>query len=615
MNEPADTPLFECFYQTFTDAADASQGKARAALLRDELKRRDLDGFIVPRSDEYQNEYVPASAERLAWLTGFTGSAGLAIVLADRAAIFIDGRYTLQVRDQVDTRVFAPVPIAETTPSQWLGKNAGKNQQIGFDPWLTTPSAFEAYERAAHTAGATLVAVESNPLDAVWHDRPPAPLGAVNLHPKRYAGVDAGKKLARIAKGLGKGEALLVSNPHNSAWAFNIRGSDVSHTPLPLCTSLIAQEGVAQIFIDRRKLDEKTHAALTKLAQVREPSDLLEALAQCGRDGATVRFDAATTPVTLVNALKAAGGKAVVGDDPITLMKAIKNAAEIDGARAAHLRDGAAVASFLAWFDEAAARGRLTEIDAVKALETFRRQTRKLKDVSFPTISGAGPNGAIVHYRVTEKTNARIGRGLFLLDSGAQYEDGTTDITRTIAVGKPTPDMRACFTRVLKGHIGIANAVFPKGTTGVQIDGFARRALWDAGLDYDHGTGHGVGSFLSVHEGPQNISKRGSAALEPGMIISNEPGYYRTGAFGIRIENLVLVEARAISGAERDMFGFETLTLVPIDTRLVDTKLMTRDELRWLDAYHARVRKALSSLVSPATRKWLVAATKPLVRG
>jgi Xaa-Pro aminopeptidase len=615
MTEPADTPLFECFYQTFTDAADASQGKARAAQLREELKRRDLDGFIVPRSDEYQNEYVPASAERLAWLTGFTGSAGLAIVLADRAAIFIDGRYTLQVRDQVDTRVFVPVPIADTTPSQWLGKNVGKDQRIGFDPWLTTPSAFEAYERAAHTAGAMLVAVETNPLDAVWYDRPPAPLGAVNLHPKKYAGVDAGKKLARIAKGLGKGEALLVSNPHNTAWAFNIRGSDVSHTPLPLCTSLIAQDGTAQIFIDRRKLDEKTHAALAKLAQVREPSDLLEALAQCGRDGATVRFDASTTPVALVNALNAAGGNAVVADDPITLMKAIKNTAEIEGARAAHLRDGAAVASFLAWFDEAAPRGRLTEIDAVKALETFRRQTKKLKDVSFPTISGAGANGAIVHYRVTEKTNARIGSGLFLLDSGAQYEDGTTDITRTIPIGKPTPDMRACFTRVLKGHIGIADAVFPKGTSGVQIDGFARRSLWEAGLDYDHGTGHGVGSFLSVHEGPQNISKRGAAALEPGMIISNEPGYYRTGAFGIRIENLVLVEERVIAGAERDMFGFETLTLVPIDTRLIDTKLMTRDELRWLDAYHARVRKALSPLVSPATRKWLVAATKPLGRG
>ena len=617
-------PLFECLHQTFTDAADASQGKPRAALLRAELRRRDLDGFIVPRSDEYQNEYVPACAERLAWLTGFSGSAGLAIVLGDRAAIFIDGRYTLQVRDQVDTRIFTPVPIAETTPSQWLaknagnnagkntGKNAGKDTRIGFDPCLTTPGAFESYERAAHSAGATLVAVESNPLDAIWRDRPPAPLGAIALHPMKYAGIDARRKLANIVRELGEGEALLVSNPHNSAWIFNIRGSDVSHTPLPLCTSLIARNGEAQLFVDRRKLDAKTHAALAKLALVREPSDLLDALSRYGRDGATVRFDGATAPVALVNALKAAGGKAVVGDDPVTRMKAVKNAAEIGGARAAHRRDGAAVASFLAWFDDEASRGRLTEIDAVKALETFRRQTRKLRDVSFPTIAGAGANGAIVHYRVSEKTNARIGRGLFLLDSGAQYEDGTTDITRTICVGRPTAEMRACFTRVLKGHIGIATAVFPKGTSGLQIDGFARRALWDAGLDYDHGTGHGVGSFLSVHEGPQNISKRGSVPLEPGMIVSNEPGYYRTGSFGVRIENLVLVAKRDIAGADRDMLGFETLTLVPIDTRAVDKKLMTPEEVRWLNAYHARVRKALSPLVRPATRKWLVAATKPL---
>lgn len=605
--------MFESLYQTFTDSADPAQGKPRIAALRAELARRGLDGFIVPRTDEYQNEYVPAASERLAWLTGFTGSAGLAIVLKDRAAIFVDGRYTLQVKDQVDTRLFTPQPIADVTPAQWLAKTVGKGMKIGCDPWLTTSATYEAYEKALRAAGAELVAVDDNPLDAVWHDRPPAPLGAIRLQPKKFTGVDAKQKLKRIADALDKGEALLVTNPHNVAWAFNIRGSDVQHTPLPLCRAIIDKDG-AHLFVDGRKLDPKIRASLDKIARIEEPEQLRQTLSRYGRDGASVRFDFGSAPAALINALKSAGGRPVIGDDPITLMKAIKSTAEIDGARAAHLRDGAAISSFLAWFDEAAPKGRLNEIDAVEALETFRRQTGQLKDVSFPTISGAGPNGAIVHYRVTEKTNRRIGRGLFLLDSGAQYEDGTTDITRTISVGTPTKDMRACYTRVLKGHIALATAIFPKGTNGAQIDAFARHALWQAGLDYDHGTGHGVGSFLSVHEGPQNISKRGFAALEPGMILSNEPGYYRDDAFGIRIENLVLVEKCDIAGAEREMYGFETLTLVPIDTRPIDTDMMTREELRWLDAYHQRVRKALSPLVSPATRKWLVKATKPLSR-
>ncbi|MBN9083489.1 MAG: X-Pro aminopeptidase [Rhizobiales bacterium 62-17] len=603
--------MFESLYQTFTESADPTQGKPRLAALRAELNKRGLDGFIVPRTDEYQNEYVPASAERLAWLTGFTGSAGLAIVLKERAAIFVDGRYTLQVKDQVDTRLFAPQPIADVTPAQWLVKNVDKGMKIGCDPWLTTSQTYEAYERALRQAGAELVAVDDNPLDAVWYDRPPEPLGAIRLHPKKFTGTDAKQKLNRIVAALDKGEALVVTNPHNVAWAFNIRGSDVGHTPLPLSRAIISKDG-NHLFVDDRKLDPKTRDNLAKLAVIENPSQLRQTLSRFGRDGASVRFDAGSAPAALINALKSAGGRPVVGEDPITLMKALKSTAEIEGTRAAHLRDGAAVASFLAWFDEAAPKGRLSEVDAVEALETFRRQTGQLKDVSFPTISGAGPNGAIVHYRVTEKTNRRIGRGLFLLDSGAQYEDGTTDITRTISVGTPTKEMRACYTRVLKGHIAIATAAFPKGTSGAQIDAFARQALWQAGLDYDHGTGHGVGSFLSVHEGPQNISKRGSCPLEPGMILSNEPGYYRTGAFGIRIENLVLVEERKIPGAEREMYGFETLTLVPIDTRPVDKSLMSSDELRWLNAYHQRVRKALSPLVSPATRKWLIKATKPL---
>jgi len=478
-----------------------------------------------------------------------------------------------------------------------------------------TPASLERYETAARRAGAQLVAVEGNPIDAIWTDRPPAPCAPVRLHPRRFSGLDASRKLAAVAASLDGAQALLVSNPHNAAWAFNIRGADVAHTPLPLVFALIRASAPPTLYVAPQKLDAATRAALEKICEVREPGALAADLAALGRMGARVRFDASTAAVRLVEDLRAAGGAPDLGADPITLMKARKNAAEIRGARAAHLRDGAALVEFLAWFASEAPKGKLTEIHAVTALESFRRANGHLREISFPTIAGAGPNGAIVHYRVTERTNRRIGKGLFLLDSGAQYEDGTTDVTRTIAVGRPNADMRDRFTRVLKGHIAIARSVFPKGTSGAQIDAFARRALWEAGLDYDHGTGHGVGAFLSVHEGPQNISKRGSCALEPGMIVSNEPGYYKAGAYGVRIENLVLVEKRETKGAEREIYGFETLTLAPIDLACVDPKLLTREDLRWLDAYHARVRKALAPLVSARARKWLTGATKPLARG
>jgi Xaa-Pro aminopeptidase len=607
--------MFESVFQSFTETADPSHGKARVAALRKELEKRGFDGFVVPRTDEHQNEYVPANAERLAWLTGFTGSAGLAIVLKDRAAIFVDGRYALQVLDQVDAKVFTPIDIGALSPAEWLEKNLAPGTVLGYDAWLTMPATVERYEKAARKADASLQAVSDNPLDAIWTDRPGAPLAPVRLYPKKFAGVDAKSKLKDVARKLAGADALVVTNAHNVAWAFNIRGADVAHTPLPLAFSIMRKTGKPTLYVDGRKLSNDLRAKLSAIADVQEPSALLRDLATLGRERARVLFDSSSASAKLVDEVRTAGGDVELGDDPITLLKARKNAAEIRGARAAHLRDGAAVSSFLAWFAEAAPKGRLTEIDAVMALETFRRQTKQLVEVSFPTISGAGANGAIVHYRVTERTNQRIGKGLFLLDSGAQYEDGTTDITRTIGVGKPSAEMRDRFTRVLKGHIAIASAVFPKGVTGAQLDAFARRALWDAGLDYDHGTGHGVGAFLSVHEGPQNISKRPSCALEPGMILSNEPGYYKTGAYGIRIENLVLVEKRDIKGGERESYGFETLTLAPIDLNCVEPKLLTRDELRWLDAYHARVRREISPLVSPATRRWLVQATKPLSRG
>ncbi len=401
-----------------------------------------------------------------------------------------------------------------------------------------------------------------------------------------------------------------MSDPHNLAWLVNIRGGDVSHTPLPLGFAYVpAADGRPVVFLDSRKLSSAVRDSLGEHVEFIEPTELLDFVQRLGRDGACVAFDGSTVPAVLTQALERAGGKALIGKDPIALMKAVKNKAELAGAKAAHERDGAAVTRFLAWLDVEAPRRRLTEIDAVKALETFRRATGALKDISFPTIAATGPNSAMPHYRVSNASNRRIERGVFLVDSGAQYEDGTTDVTRTIAVGRPTSLMRDRFTRVLKGHIAIARAVFPKGTSGAQIDAMARAPLWQLGLDFDHGTGHGIGSYLSVHEGPQRISKTGTSALLPGMILSNEPGYYCAGAFGIRIENLVVVEPRTIIGAEREMLGFETLTLAPIDLRLVQWKLMDADEVAWLDSYHARVRKSLSPLVDKATRRWLADVT------
>jgi Xaa-Pro aminopeptidase len=437
----------------------------------------------------------------------------------------------------------------------------------------------------------------------------------VGPQPAPRAGEAAAGKLDRVRAALAKArlDALVVSDPHNLAWVFNVRGGDVPHTPLPLGYAVIPREGRACLFLDPEKVAPEAAAALDGLAERSEPGALPAALDALGAAKARVRIDAATGAVALGRRIEAAGGAIDVGPDPITAMKAVKNAAEIAGSRAAHVRDGAAVTRFLAWLAREAPGGAVSEIDAVVRLEAFRAEDGSLREIAFPTISGSGPNGAIVHYRVTRGTDRRVRPGeLFLIDSGAQYGDGTTDITRTVAVGTPSPEMRDRFTRVLKGHIAIATAVFPRGTTGAQIDAFARRPLWEAGLDFDHGTGHGVGAFLSVHEGPQRIAKTGTAALQPGMIVSNEPGYYKPRAFGIRIENLVLVEAREVSGAERPMLGFETLTLAPIDLALVAPELLTREETAWLDAYHARVREELSDLVDPETRAWLVAATRPV---
>jgi Xaa-Pro aminopeptidase len=606
--------MFEAKFQTFEDASERDQSAGRVASLRAELKHRGLTGFVVPRADRQQNEYLPASEERLAWLTGFTGSAGAAVVLADKAAVFVDGRYTVQADAQVDKAVFAIEHLVDTPPSQWLAKNAKSGDRIGYDPWLHTSDGVDRLKQACADAGAELVAIDHNPIDVLWRERPAPPSGPVTLRDIKLAGESAADKLKRVRAELdkAKADALVVSDPQNVAWTFNIRGSDIAHTPLALAFALIPREGRPRLYVEPGKLDNATRAALEDIADIGTPDDLTRDLA--GLKDKTVRLDQASAVEALSKIVGDNGGKTVRAADPITLMKAVKNHAEIAGTRAAHLRDGAAVTRFLAWLDREAPKGALTEIDAVAALESFRRDTGLLKDVSFPTISGAGPNGAIVHYRVTRESNRKLGSNeLFLIDSGAQYEDGTTDITRTIAIGEPTDEMRDRFTRVLKGHIAIATAIYPENTTGAQLDTLARVALWQAGLDFDHGTGHGVGSYLSVHEGPARISKLGHVALRRGMILSNEPGYYKTAAYGIRIENLVLViAAPEPAGAEKPLNAFETLTLAPIDRRLVDKALLTDKERHWLDSYHGRVDAEIAPLVDADTRAWLAAATRPL---
>jgi Xaa-Pro aminopeptidase len=607
--------MFEAHFQTFEEPEGGVALTARLSAFREELKRRNLTGFVVPRADQQQNEYVPPSEERLAWLTGFTGSAGIAIVLAQEAALFVDGRYTLQAGKQVDGRAWSVEPLVDPPPESWLSKHLAAGDRLGFDPWLHTSAAAERLAAACAKAGAELVVVDSNPLDAVWTERPTPPLAPVAVHGVRFAGEAEAEKLARIRAEIAKlgAEALVLSDSHAVAWTFNIRGADVAHTPLPLSYALVPNEGRPTIFIDHRKLSNSARDHLEQTADVREPDALTPALTALAQAGRSIALDNATAADALSRLIGNAGGKAMRGNDPVSLLKAVKNSTEIAGTRSAHRRDAVALAHFLAWIDREAPSGALTEIDTVEALETFRRDTGALKDVSFPTIAGTGANGAIVHYRVTRKTNRRIARGdLLLIDSGAQYEDGTTDVTRTIAIGEPTGEMRDRFTRVLRGHIAIARVVFPDGTTGAQIDALARQFLWQAGIDFEHGTGHGVGSYLSVHEGPARISKLGTTPLKRGMILSNEPGYYKSDAYGIRIENLELVVGSEIAGAEKEMNAFETLTLAPIDRRLIEVSLMSADELGWLNAYHARVAVEIRPQLDEATKLWLDEATAPL---
>ncbi|MEK9964831.1 MAG: aminopeptidase P family protein [Rhodospirillaceae bacterium] len=585
----------------------------RLGALRARLDEAGLDGFVVPHADAHQNEFLPPDAERLAWLTGFTGSAGTAVVLRERAAIFVDGRYTLQVRDQADGDLYEFRHLIEEPVAGWLTEHLPAGARLGYDPWLHTKSQAERLARAADRAGAELVPVAENPLDATWTDRPPAPRTPVVPHEGRFAGRDSADKrteIAEIIKG-GGADATVLTQPDSIAWLLNIRGADVDHTPLPLSFAILHADASVDWFVAAEKLTDELAPHLGDRVRVHVPEAFADALE--GLVGRRVRVSADTAAAWVFDRL--ADAEVLRGDDPVTRPKAIKNTTELEGTRVAHLRDALALARFLHWLDCTAPGGGVDEMSAAAKLEDFRRTGEHFRDTSFDTISGAGPNGAIVHYRVTPGTNRALGDGeLYLVDSGAQYLDGTTDVTRTIAIGTPTDEMRDRFTRVLKGHIALAALRFPAGTTGAQIDAFARAALWQAGIDYDHGTGHGVGSYLGVHEGPQRISKAGgSVALAPGMIVSNEPGYYRAGEYGIRIENLVAVSpAEDIVGGERPMLGFETLTLAPIDRRLIDTVLLDRAEREWLDAYHARVASEVGPLLDGDVRDWLMAATAPL---
>jgi Xaa-Pro aminopeptidase len=590
------------------------------ARLRARMAQAGLDGFLVPRADEHQGEYVPERAERLRWLTGFTGSAGAALVMADRALLFVDGRYTLQAAVQVDSSTFTIESLIDNPPAKWLAAHAGAGAAIGYDPWLHTIAEAEGLRAALEKAGGRLVAVEENPLDAIWADRPAAPAEPIEIQPLAFAGELAKDKIARLGAGLtadGADHAVLT-DPSSLAWVFNIRGHDVPHTPLALGFAILPAEGLPLVFLSRAKLTIETEAYLTQFATVLEPEELEGHLAAQAAQGARIGLDPSLAADRLRLIVEDNGGTVVRLADPARLPRAVKNEAELEGSRAAHRRDGAAMVRFLHWLDTQAP-GSIDEIAAVTALEGFRRAAgeetqMKLRDISFDTISGAGPNGAIVHYRVTTDTNRVLGDGeLYLVDSGGQYQDGTTDITRTVAIGAPDEEMRERATLVLKGLIAISTLRFPAGTRGSDIDVLARHALWQAGLDYAHGTGHGVGSFLAVHEGPQRIAKTGTQPLLAGMILSNEPGYYRTGHYGIRLENLIVVKpAEPIPGGEIAMHGFETLTLAPFDRRLIRADLLTPAERAWLDAYHARVLDEIGPAVSGAASDWLKAATAPL---
>ncbi|MEO9876558.1 MAG: aminopeptidase P family protein [Anderseniella sp.] len=607
-------------FQDFADTNQRHLTPARIADLRARFDALGIDGLVVPRADQYQGEYVPACADRLNWLTGFSGSAGSAVFLKSTAAIFIDGRYTLQVREQIDLDLITALQVPAESPHAWVRQNISKGGKLGFDPWLLTVRDADLFDKACRQAGAELVALDSNPIDAIWKDRPAAPAKPVIQQPLQFAGVSGTDKLRSVAEGLQQREATacVLTQTDAVAWIFNIRGSDIPHTPAVLAFAIVHDDASADLFLDPARIDEDARDALVR-ANVRlsPPEQMTEVLQALGTAAARVELDFPWAAEALKRALETSGATVIHNESPCTLPRATKNRAELEGARAAHLRDGVPMARFLRWMNDTARAGKLDEISAAQKLEALRTQTGELRDLSFDTISGAGPHAAIPHYRVSETSNLPVEMDrIYLVDSGAQYVDGTTDITRTIIIGTPTDEMKDRFTRVLRGMINLSRTRFPTGTTGGQLDPIARAPLWEAGLDFDHGTGHGVGSYLSVHEGPQRFSKADRTVLQPGMIMSNEPGYYKAGEYGIRIENLLVVrEAKTIDGGERPMHWFETLTFTPIDRNLVEPAIMTDAELAWLNDYHVQVVKKIAPrLDGDEDRAWLETACAPISR-
>ena len=590
--------------------------KNRLRSLRQQMRDQNLTCFLVPHTDEHQSEYTPSYAERLAWITGFDGSAGFAAVSLTQAAIFVDGRYTLQAKSQVDNALFSRLKLHEDPIENWLLENLSQNDVVGYDPWLHSKMWLKQAQKKLASKNITLKAIEKNPIDQVWLDQPEPSKSLIEIHKDRYSGEKSSLKRKRIAgKIKDKGaDALVLTSLDSIAWLFNIRGSDVAMTPLVLSFAILHNTGRAELFVDPDKLSDDVEKHLGAQVKCYAKEEFGASLKKLGKDNVKVLVDPVRAHSAVFEALDDAGAEIIEGDDPCQLDKACKNDVELDGTRKAHVRDAVAVCRFLCWLDEHGPSGKIDEIDAVNELYDLRKEVSLFQGNSFDTISGAGPNGAIVHYRVTEKTSRKIEKDMiYLVDSGGQYLDGTTDITRTVAIGTPTEEQRDNFTRVLKGHIALAQARFPVGRTGAHIDTLARKSLWDVGLDFDHGTGHGVGSYLGVHEGPQSISPLSyKVALKPGMILSNEPGYYKTGEYGIRIENLVIVKNSEFDGEERPMLTFETITLAPIDTRLVNAHMMSAAEITWLNIYHAKVREKISPLLDGKEKEWLIRATESI---
>jgi len=596
------------------DSASSVTGTAaRLRSLRDELKQQELDGFLVPMADAFQSEYVPASAKRIQFLTGFTGSAGFLIVTSGIAAFFTDGRYTLQASQQIDNDLFTLFDSATHAPADWLKDNAWSGMKLGFDPWLHTADQIERFQKAVLKPGAVLKPVERNPVDAIWTDRPLPPIAKIYAYEGFYAGKLSTEKRQDIAGELKKAglNAAVLTNPSSIAWLLNVRGGDAPHTPLPFSYAIIRADSTVEWFADTRKFSAGLANHLGSGVTRHALEDFTPALYRLAESQSLVRLDTTEAPFWVADALKRAGARIERGPDPCALPRACKNLIELDGMRAAHRRDGAALTKFLAWLDQYPDPTSITELQAEEKLAAFRAAGNLYRGPSFDTIAASGSHGAIVHYRATAMSNRALEKNsLFLIDSGGQYLDGTTDVTRTVVIGTPTGEMRDRFTRVLKGHIALASIRFPDGTTGAELDVLARQHLWNAGLDYNHGTGHGVGTYLGVHEGPQSISRRGTTALKPGMVLSNEPGFYKEGYYGIRLENLqAVVERLEISTPERKILAFETLTLAPFDTRLVDIEMLTPAEREWLNAYHARVFDALRPLLDENTVDWLKRAT------